>query len=80
MITMNKTLHDYLLTRPDLVHFIRYNPEWYRFLSRDPNKIAEIEIEAKRFYGKTFSQKLEKVNQNVQMVGMLLQFAEMMKD
>ncbi|MFS0672325.1 YlbE-like family protein [Ornithinibacillus sp. 179-J 7C1 HS] len=77
---MNKEIYTYLRTRPELINFIRHNPEWYRYLSRDPNRVSEIEMEAKRFYGKTISQKLEKVNQNVQMVGMLLQFAEMMKD
>ncbi|WP_047984578.1 YlbE-like family protein [Ornithinibacillus californiensis] len=77
---MNKELSHFLESRPDLKNFIRYNPIWYRYLTRDPSRISEIEQEAKRFYGKTLSQKLEKVNQNVQMVGMLLQFAEMMKD
>jgi hypothetical protein len=80
VIGMKREVYDYIKTRQDLVRFIRYNPEWYRYLARDPSKINECEMEAKRFYGKTFTQKLEKVNQNVQMVGMLLQFAEMMKD
>lgn len=80
MIFMDEKLYQHLTTRPDLLNFIRNNPEWYRYLTRDPSKISEIELEAKRYYGKTLSQKIEKVNQNVQMVGMLLQFAEMMKD
>ena len=80
MNTMDEKLYNHLVSRPDLMNFIRNNPEWYRYLSRDPSKVSDIEQEAKRFYGKTFSQKVEKVNQNVQMVGMLLQFAEMMKD
>jgi hypothetical protein len=80
VITMEKDLYQYLITRPDLVNFIRFNPKWYRYLSREPARVSEIEQEAKRFYGKTFPQKIERLNNNVAMVGMLLQFAEMMKD
>lgn len=60
--------------------FVRYNPIWYRYLSREPERINEIEKEAKKFYGKTFSQQLDKVNNQVQMVRMLIQFAGEMKD
>lgn len=77
---MNKEVYHYVRSRPDLTNFIRFNPIWYRYLSRDPARINEFEQEAKRFYGKTMPQRLEKINQNMQMVGMLLQFAEMMKD
>ncbi|MFD2043990.1 YlbE-like family protein [Ornithinibacillus salinisoli] len=77
---MNKTCYDYLKSRPELLHFVRHNPIWYRYLSRDPSSLPEIEKEAKRFYGKTFPQQVEKINGHVQMVGMLLQFAETMKD
>lgn len=60
--------------------FVRYNPEWYRYLSRDPDRIDELEKAAKQFYGQTFPQRVEKLNNQVQMVGMLLQFAGAMKD
>ncbi|QGS68600.1 hypothetical protein CV093_09060 [Oceanobacillus sp. 143] len=53
---------------------------WYRYLSRDPNNILEMEKEAKKFYGKTLPQRLEKISSNMQMVGMLMQFADAMKD
>ncbi|WP_010097893.1 YlbE-like family protein [Ornithinibacillus scapharcae] len=77
---MNQELRQFLTTRPDLINFIRFNPIWYRYLSRDPLRITEMEKEAKRYYGKTLSQKVEKVGNNVQMLSMLLQFTEMMKD
>lgn len=80
MIGMNKELYQFLATRPDLINFIRFNPIWYRYLNRDPLRITEMEKEAKRYYGKTFSQKVERVGNNVQMLSMLLQFTEMMKD
>ncbi|WP_047981373.1 YlbE-like family protein [Ornithinibacillus contaminans] len=77
---MNQELYHYLQARPELMNFIRQNPYWYRYLTRDPSRVVEMEKEAKRFYGKTFTQKMDKMNQNIQMVGVLLQFAEMMKD
>lgn len=80
MIRMNKELQQYLAARPDLINFIRFNPIWYRYLNRNPSSITEMEKEAKCYYGKTFSQKVEKVGNNVQMLSMLLQFTEMMKD
>ncbi|MFC3040221.1 YlbE-like family protein [Virgibacillus xinjiangensis] len=77
---MDPYTYHYLESRPDLLHFIRYNPVWYRYLSRNPQRIREMEKEAKFFHGKTLPQKLEKMNQQVQMAGMMLQFAEAMKD
>lgn len=78
--TMNVHCYQFLQKHPDLASFVRYNPIWYRYLSRDPDKIYELVDEAKVFYGKTIPQRLEKLNNQVQMVNLLLQFAETMKD
>jgi len=72
--------YHYLTNNPSLLKFVRYNPVWYRYLSRDPGKVKEIEKEARKFYGKTFPQRMERLNNQVQMMGMLMQFAEAMKD
>ena len=40
----------------------------------------ELAEEAKFFYGKTLPQRLEKLNNQVQLVNMLVQFAGNMKD
>ncbi|WP_240452227.1 YlbE-like family protein [Virgibacillus sp. YIM 98842] len=77
---MDKHTYHYLANNPSLIRFVRYNPVWYRYLSRDPRKISEIEKEAKKFYGKTFPQRMDRLNNQVQMMGMLMQFAEEMKD
>ena len=45
----------------------------------DPDSLALMEKEAKIFFGKTVSQRLGKMNRQVQMVHMLLQFANAMK-
>ncbi|KKE78082.1 YlbE-like family protein [Oceanobacillus caeni] len=77
---MDPTLYQYLSNRDDLLHFRRHNPIWYRYLMRDPNCLDEMEKEAKKFYGKTFPQRIEKIGNNVQMINMLAQFAGLMKD
>ncbi|RDW17945.1 YlbE-like family protein [Oceanobacillus chungangensis] len=77
---MDQYSYQYISGNRQLANYIRYNPIWYRYLSRDPNRVLEMEKEAKKFYGKTFPQRLEKISNNIQMVGMLMQFADAMKD
>ncbi|MBM7572259.1 YlbE-like family protein [Aquibacillus albus] len=77
---MQPGLYEFLQSRPDLLQFVRLNPQWYRELTRDPNKIPVMEQEAKVFYGKTVPQRIEKVSNQIQMISMLLQMAGTMKD
>ncbi|GAB3799922.1 YlbE-like family protein [Virgibacillus kimchii] len=77
---MDENTYQYLESNPSLLKFVRYNPIWYRYLAREPELVRGIEKEAKKFYGKTFSQRMDRVNNHVQMMGMLMQFAEAMKD
>ncbi len=77
---MNIMCYQYLQKHPDLANFVRYHPIWYRYLSRNPHRVYDLVDEAKVFYGKTLPQRLEKLNNQVQMVNMLIQFAETMKD
>ena len=69
---MRLEIQRYLQTRPDLIVFIRENPNWYRLLSRHPEKIYEIEQESKLFYGKTFPQKVERIHQHIQLANLLI--------
>ncbi|GAB3068097.1 YlbE-like family protein [Virgibacillus ainsalahensis] len=77
---MDSFTYNFLYNNPKLADFVRYNPMWYRYLSRDPGRIEELEKEAKKFYGKTFPQQVENFNKQAQMIGMLIQFAGAMKD
>ncbi|WP_138415051.1 YlbE-like family protein [Aquibacillus sediminis] len=77
---MQPELYHYLQTRTDLLHFVRQNPKWYRTLSREPNRVGELEQEAKYFYGKTVPQRINKLSNQIQMITMLLQMAGSMKD
>ncbi|HET7658334.1 MAG TPA: YlbE-like family protein [Bacillales bacterium] len=72
---MRKEIQQFLAVRPDLQHFVRMNPQWYRRLGRCPHDVKEMEEEAKRFYGKTIPQRIQRLNQQLKMaqfmIGML---------
>ncbi len=69
---MRREIQSYLQSRPDLTMFVRENPIWYRKLSRSPEKVFEIEQEAKVFYGRTFPQRIDRLNERIQLANMLL--------
>ncbi|GGJ86891.1 hypothetical protein GCM10007063_06760 [Lentibacillus kapialis] len=77
---MRAQVYQHLQQYPEFAHFVRMNPEWYRYLTRDPNKLQELEEASKAFYGKTFSQQVGKIGNHVQMVHMLINLADTMKD
>lgn len=69
---MRQEVQLYINQRPELKQFIRNNPIWYRYLSRNPESVVQLEHEAKQFYGKTFPQKIERFQSNLNMAMMLL--------
>jgi hypothetical protein len=77
---MKITIYEYLLKNPDLLHFVRMNPVWYRILSRNPEQISQLEKAAKYFYGKTFPQRMEKVSSQMQFISMLLSLSNAFKE
>lgn len=77
---MRREIQIFLYERPDLLNYIREQPYWYRWLSRDPTNIQKIENYAKEYYGKTFTQRVERVNHQLQMFSMLLSMIQGMRD
>lgn len=69
---MRREIQNYIHLRPDLVRFIRENPIWYRLLSRSPEKMFEIDQESKKYYGKTLPQRIDRLQQNIQLANMLV--------
>ncbi|GAB2543116.1 YlbE-like family protein [Gracilibacillus alcaliphilus] len=72
---MELETYRYLQQKEELWRYIRQNPEWYRYLTRDPSRVSELEQEAKLFYGKTLPQRMERIQQNIHMVQLLMQMA-----
>lgn len=69
---MRREIQNYLASRQDLTMFIRGNPSWYRILSRSPEKMFEIEQKAKVYYGQTFPQKIDRLQQQIQLANVLV--------
>lgn len=78
---MDQTTYFYLKQQPKLMEFIRQRPIWYRYLSREgATRIPELEKEAKIFYGQTLSQRLNRINDQVEMASTLINLANLLKD
>ncbi|MED3647880.1 YlbE-like family protein [Halalkalibacterium halodurans] len=60
-------------TNPELKRFCRQHPIWYRRLSRDPQQLAELQKEANYFFGRTFGQRVDRVQKNLGMIMMLIE-------
>ncbi len=69
---MREEVQDFLASRQDLVYFLRNQPVWYRRLSRDPYALKEFEEASKGFYGQTFPQKVDRFQNQLNMVNMML--------
>ncbi|MRG85520.1 YlbE-like family protein [Salinibacillus xinjiangensis] len=77
---MQPSVYNYLRNRPDLLHFVRMNPSWYRILSRNPEQIVLLEKTSKAFYGKTLTQKVGKLNESLSLLSMLLSMSDILND
>lgn len=75
---MRREIQYYLANRPDLLTFVRENPFWYRILTRNPEKVYEIEEEAKIFYGRTFPQRIDRFKEQLDLVHMLFSLFQVM--
>lgn len=77
---MRKDIQYYLDQQPDLKYFIRTHPDWYQRLSRYPAELITLKQGADDFFGKTFSKKVERMTEKVDLIAMLLQMAVMDED
>lgn len=63
-------------SNPNLYRFLREESYWYKYLNRDPSIIKEVEKRMKEKYKLTSQDRLEKLNQGI---NLLSGFMEMMK-
>lgn len=75
---MRKDVYIYLEQNKELRTFLREQPIWYRRLSRDPNKLRNMEIEALHYYKKTIPHRVEKFSNSVQMASMMISMFQAM--
>lgn len=73
---MHPHVYQFLRVHKDLLNFVRKNPIWYRYLSRDPDQISKLIKASKLFYGKTFHQRAERISNQIKMLHMLMQLTK----
>ena len=70
----------YIGKNQSLLKFLREHPEWYRYLSREPHRITEMERQAKHYFGQTWTKRIEKMNHQIDKLAFLLSLSDVMKD
>ncbi|WP_100487579.1 YlbE-like family protein [Sporolactobacillus pectinivorans] len=75
---MRDEVQAYLDGRVEEKLFVRLHPEWYRRLSRAPWELNRLKPAADLFYGRTFGQKLDRLNQRAGLLSMLMGMAQEM--
>ncbi|QDI90630.1 hypothetical protein EPH95_05075 [Salicibibacter halophilus] len=73
---MRADLMEYFSVRPDLKRYLRAEPYWYRILARRPERLEEMEKEARYFNGQTWPQRVSRMNQGL---GMTIQLLNLLK-
>lgn len=76
MINLRADIQHVLSQHPEIRQYVRQHPNWYRKLSRDPSQLSLVEKEANYFYGRTFPQRVEKVQNHL---GLAMMMIEMLK-
>ncbi|RYL95434.1 hypothetical protein EWI07_02730 [Sporolactobacillus sp. THM7-4] len=77
---MRREIQRYLDERPEEKLFVRLHPEWYRRLSRYPGQLVRIKAESDYFYGRTFQQRLDRLNETAGLLSMLMSVAQTMNE
>lgn len=77
MIVLRAEVQQVLNEYPELRHFVRRHPNWYRRLSRDPSQLSMLEKEANYFYGRTLPQRVEKVQNHLGLAMMMIEMLKM---
>jgi hypothetical protein len=75
---MRTEIIQYLDQRPDEKLFVRLHPEWYRLLGRDPWQLSQLKKSADSFYGRTFGQRLDRLNSQIGLMSMLMNMTQAM--
>lgn len=75
---MRADLYAYIKGKKELLQYIRFEPIWYKKLSRNPGSIKEFEKSALKFYKKTFPDRMDKLSNGVQFTSMMLSMIQSM--
>jgi hypothetical protein len=77
---MRKEIIHYVYQRPELKHFIRTHPVWYKYLSRNPYDLQALERAVKQYHKGTLTQKVNRFQEQIQMAQMLFSMLSVLKE
>ncbi|MFY4773746.1 YlbE-like family protein [Metabacillus sp. RGM 3146] len=76
---MRKEIQEYIQSSPDLIKFMREQPQWYRKLARNPNDTKALNVAMMNHYQKTIPHKVAQFSNSIQMASMMLGMFQSMK-
>ncbi|MGD6818425.1 YlbE-like family protein [Metabacillus sp. 84] len=76
---MRKEVQDYIQSKPEIIKFLREQPQWYRKLSRNPQAQEEMNLAMMHYYQKTIPHKVAQFSNSLQMASMMLGMFQSMK-
>ncbi|MFB1051909.1 YlbE-like family protein [Paraliobacillus sp. JSM ZJ581] len=77
---MDPLIYQQVKNNASVLYYMRHDPSWYRKLSRNPMALVDMEKQAKIYQGRTIPQRVERISEQMQLLGMFLQMASTMKD
>ncbi|MFT4416097.1 YlbE-like family protein [Fredinandcohnia humi] len=77
---MRKELFDYIESNKQIRIFIRENPTWYKRITRNPNDIQTLELEAREYFKQTIPHKIKKINHSLELASFMLQMYQGMRN
>jgi len=77
---MRKDVLDFLQSNEDYMRFIRIQPKWYRTLTRNPELLEEFRLASMQFFGKTIPQRVDKLQNQVQMASFMVEMFQALKE
>lgn len=77
---MQPSVYNYLKNHPEIANFVRKNPNWYRYLTRDPSQVDTLHKVAKEYDGNTIPKRIHSFTSNIQMMKMMFHLLSSMKD
>lgn len=77
---MRKNVLDFLQSDEEYIKFIRQQPKWYRKLTRNPELVEEFRLASLEFFGKTIPQRVDKLQNQVQMASFMIDMFQVLKE
>ncbi len=77
---MRKDVLDFLQSDEEYIKFIRQQPKWYRKLTRNPELIEDFRLASLEFFGKTIPQRVDKLQNQVQMASFMIDMFQVLKE